>query len=450
MNVKTNAKVGQLTTNHNQTATHRPKVKSCVKSGDWPVTVNRNQVARRHLNSLGFALVLISTLLAGAASAQPYQIVHSETAAATNNLTRTVSTVRAGGNPLNRFFMHRVTKSLPEPVFRGAILLLPPLGSGFQNYEVSEDNNYDNSFVGFFANRGFDVWGYSQRVQGIVAGSCESGGIDCSPMAGWGLQTLLNDVAFIRQQIGLAHPGQKPIVGGLSLGSIASVAVINAAPDDYAGALLIEGTLYDNDPQVRAINQGFCNLFEGLLAQGVYYDGQQLPGFKLVAQLATTAPNAPSPLPGFPPGFTNHQAWMAILSIPQISPTTPRPNYFFTAGDAQQDRLFFANDALLRANVAQFVDYAAVRTIRDVNCGLAGDRTFTNNLQNFKGAVYVVAGGHGFGAGMLDTAALMTSASVTINFVGEFGHVDAFFEGSHRQNLDQPILAWLERVVSRP
>jgi hypothetical protein len=50
---------------------------------------------------------------------------------------------------------------------------------------------------------------------------------------------------------------------------------------------------------------------------------------------------------------------------------------------------------------------------------------------------------------MLDTAALMTSASKTINFVEAFGHVDAYFEGSHRQNLDQPILAWLERVVSR-
>src|SRR5262245_6268973 len=296
-----------------------------VKAGG--LRPNHNQMLARGLKAL--VLAMLFTMMTGAASAQPYQIVHSETSAVTNNLTRTVSTVQAGaqagGNSLNRFLMHRVVKNVPAQALRGAILLLPPLGSGFQNYETTEDNDYDNSFVGFFANRGYDVWGYSQRTQGIVAGSCESGAIDCSPMADWGLQTILNDVAFIRQQIGLAHPGQKPVVGGLSLGSIASVAVINAAPDDYAGALLIEGTLYDKDQQVRAINQTFCDQFNGLLANGINFDGQQLPAFKFVAQLATVAPNGPTPLPGFPPGFTNHQAMVALMSTPQVSPTTPRP-----------------------------------------------------------------------------------------------------------------------------
>lgn len=243
------------------------------------------------------------TTCAGAASAQTYQIVNTETSAVTAELTRTVTTVQIGANPLNRFQMSRVVKNAPPQALRGVILLLPPLGIGFRNYEVGEDNNYNNSFAAFFARRNFDVWGYSQRTQGLAAGSCENGSLDCSAMADWGLQTIVNDVAFIRQQIGQARPGQSPVVGGLSLVGIAAVAVINASPQDYAGVLLIEGALFDTNPEVRAISQNFCNQLDGMLAQGVYYDGQSFPGFKLVVQLATVAPNAPSQLPGFPPGF---------------------------------------------------------------------------------------------------------------------------------------------------
>jgi hypothetical protein len=130
-------------------------------------------------------------MAAAAASAQTYQIIQTETSAVTQNLTRTKTTVQVGGNRLNRFFMPRVKKNAPAQELRGAILLLPPFGSGFQNYDVGEDNNYDNSIVAFFANRGFDVWWYSQRTQGLVAGSCESGSIDCSPMADWGCRPSL-------------------------------------------------------------------------------------------------------------------------------------------------------------------------------------------------------------------------------------------------------------------
>src|SRR5262245_43390513 len=73
MKVKTNIKSGGVKQNHNQTAASGHK--SCVKSGDWPVTVNYNQAARRHQYGMALALALITTLLAGAASAQPYQIV---------------------------------------------------------------------------------------------------------------------------------------------------------------------------------------------------------------------------------------------------------------------------------------------------------------------------------------------------------------------------------------
>jgi pimeloyl-ACP methyl ester carboxylesterase len=382
---------------------------------------------------------------AGSAHAETYQIVGTQTSALEGNLTKTVTTVQVGGNPLDRFLITRVVKDVPPGALKGTMLLLPPLGSGFQNYEVGDGGDYKKSFAGFFASRNYDVWGYSQRVQGLTAGSCESGAIDCSPMAGWGLQTIVNDVAFIRQQIALAHPGEKPFVGGLSLGSIASVAVINSAPGDYAGAILIEGTLYDEDPAVRAINANFCSFFEDQLANGVFFDGQGTPGFKLLSHLAEVDPDSPTPLPGFPPGFTNHRAWVAAMAAPPLSPTTPRPGYIFLAGSVEEDRFFFADEPLVHANIRGFVDYVATRTIRDVSCGLAGERAFTDNLHSFGGPVIVFAGGRGFGTGMLDTAALLTSAQVTTNFNDEYGHVDHVFSVNHLQEVEHPVLQWLQR-----
>ncbi len=390
--------------------------------------------------------ILAMLFCAGVTQAQTYQIISTTSSSVANNVTKTVTTVQVGSNPLNRFLMTRVRKNIPNHALKETLLLLPPLGSGFQNYEVGDNGNYDKSFAGFLAQRNYDIWGYSQRVQGLVAGSCESNAIDCSVMADWGMQTILNDVAFIRQQIEAVHPGQKPVVGGLSLGSIAGVATINAHPNDYAGAILIEGTLYDEDPIVRNINANFCAVFDNLLANGIYFDGQALPGFKLISHLADIDPNGLSPLPGFPPGFSNHRAFVAAMSAPPLSPTTPRPGYNFLAGSVAEDRFFFVNEPLIHDNIAGFVDYVANRTIRDVNCGLAGERTFSNNLHNFTGSVIVFAGGTGFSTGMTDTANLMTSAEVDVNFRQEYGHVDHVFSEDHLKEVEHVVLKWLKKL----
>jgi len=393
---------------------------------------------------LHLCLLALLFCAGGVTHAQTYQIISTASSTVSNNVTKTVTTVQVGSNSLNRFLMTRVRKNIPNEDLKGTILLLPPLGSGFQNYEVGDAGDYDNSFAGFFAKRNYDVWGYSQRAQGLTAGSCESNAIDCSVMADWGIQTIVDDVAFIRQQIEAAHPGEKPVVGGLSLGSIASIATINAHPDDYAGAILIEGTLYDENTDVRNINTNFCAAFDDLLAHGVFYDAQGIQGFKLISHLANVDPMGPTPLPGFPPGFTNHRAFVAAMSAPPLSPTTPRPGYNFLAGSVAEDRFFFVNEPLIHANIAVFVDYVANHTIRDVSCGLAGERTFSNNLHNFTGSVIVFAGGTGFGTGMIDTANLITSAEVTVNFRPEYGHVDYVFSNDHLHEVEHAVLKWLE------
>ena len=400
---------------------------------------------KRTLYALFIAVQLL--YLASVANAQPYQVINTQNSVVGGDLNRTVTTIREGNNSLDRFFMKKVVKPVSGEALKGAILLLPPLGSGFQNYEASENGDYNNSFAAFFARRNFVVVGYSPRVQDVAAGSCESGAIDCAPMAEWGLQTIVDDVAYIRQQIEIEYPGIKTVIGGLSMGSVASIATLNVHPNDYAGAILMEGTIHDQHATVRAINANFCSTFEAMLAGGVYYDGQSGPGIKLLSQLAQIAPHAPSVFPGFPPGITNHQAFVLALSAPPLSPLTPRPGYFNLAGSFTEDRFFFANEALVHANIATFVDYTTTRSLRDLSCGLSGETTFTNNLDDFTGPVIMFAAGHGFGTAMFDTAQRMTSADVTINFKEQYGHVDYSFAEKHAQQLEHPILNWLTQEV---
>lgn len=214
--------------------------------------MKENTLAKRTF----FALFLLGQLLFVTVSTQAEpQIINTQNSIVGGDLNKTVSTVQDGESPLDSFLMTKVVKPTSNQAVRAVLLLLPPLGSGFQNYEVGENGDYNNSFVAYFARRNIVVFGYSQRVQGLVAGSCESGAIDCSPMADWGMQQMVDDTKYITDKIAIEYPGIPIIVGGLSLGSIASLAAINAHPNDYAGAILIDGTIHDTDATVQAMQR---------------------------------------------------------------------------------------------------------------------------------------------------------------------------------------------------
>jgi pimeloyl-ACP methyl ester carboxylesterase len=393
--------------------------------------------------------VLAVCLLAMAlpASAADYQVLGSVTSNE-QGLVRTETSIAYGANPLDRFKMVRLVRNAPPAQRRATLLLLPPLGTNFSFYEQPDEGGpIGTSIAGFFARRGYDVYGYSPRLEGIPGGTCEVGVLDCSAMAGWNIASVVEDVAFVRGLIEAANPGAEVFVGGVSLGAMSAVATVNEHPGDYAGAILWEGMLFSLDPDVRALNIPYCAQQEALLAAGLYFDGVGAGVIKQVTYLASTRPDDLTPMPLFPPFLTNHQVMVGTFS--QITPgpiTLPVPNYLLINGSLAEDRFFHASEPRLFTNIASFNEYSPTALVRDVSCSLAGVETaYVDALDHFTGPVLAIGGGFGFGPYMQDQLDLFGSEDVTLLLTPEFAHIDHFMTEEHRRYVEFPILRWLRR-----
>jgi pimeloyl-ACP methyl ester carboxylesterase len=398
-------------------------------------------------------LPLLALLLAAQAAlaSGPYQVTLT-TQATANGLARTEYTVQAGAHPLDRLKMVRLARENGGGPSRGSILFLPPLGLTFTFYEQRDSSGaVGTSIAEYFALRGFDVYGYSPRFEGIPAGTCEAGVLDCSAMAGWDMASMVDDIAFVRSRIESLHPGTRVVTGGASLGGILAIAVANAHPTDWDGIIAWEGMLYTRNSQVLAINQGYCSTLQAQLAAGLIYDGVGTNVLKMATELSRTTPKGLTPIPLFPPNLTNHQALVATLSTPTPGPATmPAPNYVLMNGSLAEDRLFNASEFRVYDDIARFNSYVPLSLVRDISCSLAGvESQFTSNLGNFHGAVLAIGAGRGFGPYMADQLAQIGSTDKTVLFEPAFGHIDHFMTARHREYVEEPIFRWAMRVMGR-
>lgn len=383
--------------------------------------------------------------VASAHSAFAFTVVEQKTLR-TGDLIRTDTVVQVDANPLNRFTMHRVVRDAPTHTLRGPVMLLPALGQAFAFYEYNEDANYNDSTAGYLAHKGFDVWGYSPRESTLTAGTCGTS-VDCTVMNTWGIQSFVDDAQYIRGQITGVWPNRKPAIGGYSLGGMAGLAVINQYPHQYAGYFSIEGSLTTDNAAIQAYNTPYCANLNGALSAGAYWDDQSLPGLKLLAVLAQTDPNGASLVPGFPPGTTNRQALIAVLSTTQPAPTYPSATFIQTAGDIATATFTFAEDTRVFGSLGLSHDVAAIRVLRDVICGLAGETTFTANLANYKKPVLLIRAGRGFGDMMAAIPSLVGSSSIKQYVYPAHGHIDVFSSASHKQLMERKLTRWLRRQV---
>ena len=147
----------------------------------------------------------------------------------------------------------------------------------------------------------------------------------------------------------------------------------NAHPNDWDGIIEWEGMLYSRNPQVLAINQGYCTTLQAQLAAGLVYDGVGTNVIKMAAELSDITPGGLTPIPLFPPNLTNHQTLVAILSTPTPGPATmPTPNYVLMNGSLAEDRLFNASEPRVYDDIARFNSYSPLSLVRDISCSLAG------------------------------------------------------------------------------
>src|SRR4051812_40654051 len=106
------------------------------------------------------------------------------------------------------------------------MLLAPPLGTNFSFYEISPSGKVRDSFAGSLALLGVDIWGYSPPTTLIAAGACENGSVDCSIMADWTVDFVIDGLEYIRDAIKAQNHGAKIAVGGHSLGAITGLAAV--------------------------------------------------------------------------------------------------------------------------------------------------------------------------------------------------------------------------------
>jgi pimeloyl-ACP methyl ester carboxylesterase len=388
----------------------------------------------------------VTALSASAHDDAGYRIEDIDVASPTSQLRRTRFAIAAGDEPLDRFDVVRIQRQGRQGSSDPPLMLLSPFGFQSEFWELSTQG-YADSFAARVARAGYDVWLVDNRTAELAPGSCESGAVDCSPLADWGIDTSVEDALYVQKLVRFFHPLQKPVIGGYSGGSSAAIASVDLRPQLFAGLFMWEGTIFTADPAIRARNAEFCAADNAALASGMVAD-PAVQGFKTIFQLASAAPDAASPIPGFPPGTTNLQALVFAFAAPNpANPLNFTDGFIRLVGDPFAGTFSYADLDRVLLLGPLIGNYAPVRFVRDTHCQIAGiESQYSDNLAAFRGDVLVYAEGLGFGQMMLDTAALMTRARVTIESNPELGESDPYFHVDWVDVAVQPLLRWLRHV----
>lgn len=355
------------------------------------------------------------------------------------SLLRTEVTVSASSHPLDRFRFQKTIRLGREP--KAYLFLLPSRNCNSAEYEWSDSGTFEDSFVGYLAQNGVEVWGFAPRTSNLSENYCLSN--DCSVAKSWGLESYVQDIDFMRSVFGVLHPHDSPVIGGLSLGTILGYASISARPRGYAGLIAWENAILSKDAAFKAGFASVCAADEQALAEGKYVDDNFGSLSRLALRLFQSNPEGASPLPFFP-GFNNRQAFVGLFSLPAPGVPIPQRGFVIQAGDPVAGYFTYTNfyRATKMLEVGNY--YESQRLIRDFDCSFSGaESRFSKNLKSFTGPILLIKEGLGFGEYADDSVAATGSKNITRISHSQMGHADSFLSISHRTDIDHEILRWL-------
>ena len=309
----------------------------------------------------------------------------------------------------------------------------------------------------FLAEQGIDVWGLDFRWARVDGDTT-----DLSFMADWGLATDASDLG-----IGLAVARWTRLVtgngfrrihlAGFSRGGQAGYVHLNAESQrprflrNTAGFVVLDIGIKSDDPGVSA---RACERYDDFLA--TFESGQvslSTDVFQLIADLALTAPEEPSP---FFELFTNRQIAIDFGAGGYPDRITP----FFHAvaglydGDGFPLGLTYADEQHFFAQTRAQAIHQPIKILLEAEALLCDtlDSPLDDHLGDVTVPILYVGAGGGFGEfgpfsttllGSTDVSQLLIDFEPPENRTADYGHWDLLLADNAESLVWQPILSWL-------
>jgi hypothetical protein len=331
----------------------------------------------------------------------------------------------------------------------------------------------DHSIALYLAQQGVDVWGIDLRWTHVPLETQDFGF-----MAGWNMGTHVRDVGLglglaRAVRLGTGSGAGRLHLLGWSRGALLGYAYLSAetqrpaALHHVAGFIPVDMVLKFG-PEGAQQKAWACERLAlaqqaqqaGRVEGGLLGPGAGL-GVKLMGDLATLAPDEPTPLMPLP--LSNRQVALigGAATFSLFAPLQAAvPAYHFTAGQFSEQGLplavshvsepFFLN---VLSQARPYQDFNEVVEGEALMCD-SQDLPYDDHLAQVKVPVLYVGAAGGFGQFGVHSTTLLGSTDVSVHLVQDlpaearlldYGHADLFLASDARERVWAPILAWMQR-----